>query len=802
MKFQVLTSSHRLAFLPPAPLLLVLSLMLSFVSFVNGVELISPTDSTKCLWLSSPSGTYTLSNDCTYSGAYTADDQAAVLDPTKKASFPQDALTYLPMMTVSQQFTVIGIPSSSGKLPIISGKQIAPLLDVQPGGEVLFKYLHFTGFSFYAGGLQGDWNIPGGFVQFSGVGTDFTKFTMEDSVVDTCSSRGSGGVFGVGWHDSNVNPAKVQIIIRRCDFLNNAASSNAGVLAVVAAVTGSSIIVEDSFFGDNSAGQAGGIFQNNDIFRRHSSIISQEQSYKFDIILRRSFFTGNRAAHMGGIMYYNDNGLVESNANVMTNQESQSVDLMYIRNWPNTLQAPTVKISDNRMGGKARCYEETDGTECYLNPNGNILENYQKKTDGTDLSSTQDNSPALYTDCSTNTVYPNYWQMGFSCIVPTLINNAIPILQIQVTSIFVQRIGSGVQSPSTSGVAVVIALLTPRTAGLNQVVQVILDAAVNDILLPRAVGFGCLVSSKELLCTGSVHATAKKTMISGDSTTASIIRNRRGGRMFEIFKGHSLDISYFTFRAGVSVEGGGGAILVHSLGTAIIVESTFLWCTSNDLFYGGGAIQATGGSAILQVSSSTFKSNVATFFDGGAIGLAEGADALITECTFENNTALTQGGGALNAGGVTTKVNVTKSTFEENFAKTNGGAVSLVNIESGSLSEISMKNNVAGKNGGAAYVVGDACDSIIDSVFQSNEAKTGNGGGIAFVRGSFTQLVNVELSLNEAKEGKGGGMSMEESAIKIKKDVNISHNIAQYGKRNKKQKNRRKTKMLFFFHFH
>ena len=109
-------------------------------------------------------------------------------------------------------------------------------LEVKPGGEVVFKHLHFTGFSFYAGGLQGDWNIPGGFVQFSGVGTDFTKFTMEDSVVDTCSSRGSGGVFGVGWHDTSVNPAKVQIIIRRCDFLNNAASSNAGVLAVVAAV--------------------------------------------------------------------------------------------------------------------------------------------------------------------------------------------------------------------------------------------------------------------------------------------------------------------------------------------------------------------------------------------------------------------------------------------------------------------------------------------------------------------------------------------------------------------------------------
>ena len=100
-------SSHRPPSLPPLTRLLWVLSLLS-CSSVNGVELISTTDPSKCLWLSAPSGSYTLSHDCTYSGAYEAAAQDAILDATKKAALTSAFSHYLPIMTVSAPFTVIG----------------------------------------------------------------------------------------------------------------------------------------------------------------------------------------------------------------------------------------------------------------------------------------------------------------------------------------------------------------------------------------------------------------------------------------------------------------------------------------------------------------------------------------------------------------------------------------------------------------------------------------------------------------------------------------------------------------------
>ena len=152
-------------------------------------------------------------------------------------------------------------------------------------------------------------------------------------------------------------------------------------------------------------------------------------------------------------------------------------------------------------------------------------------------------------------------------------------------------------------------------------------------------------------------------------------------------------------------DGTGGGIYVTDWGSATISQSQF---TSNEGFFGGGAVASSNNGAVFSITDSTFDSNT-SHFGGGAL-YPNGGIHSVWNSTFTNNSADT--GGAIHSNA--TSVTVNNSTFVGNSATNHGAIDSRVGI-------VIVNNSTFSGNTASGFG-----DTLGDQPTQGGQLRVGN----------------------------------------------------------------------------
>lgn len=230
----------------------------------------------------------------------------------------------------------------------------------------------------------------------------------------------------------------------------------------------------------------------------------------------------------------------------------------------------------------------------------------------------------------------------------------------------------------------------------------------------------------------------------------------------------SLDASTFSANTsnGTSFPQDGGGAIWNS-GTLTITNSTFSGNTHNANGHGGGAILNLG---TMTIKKSVFENNTANGNGGGAIaeGVYFSTPLLdVDESTFRSNSAYGDygDGGALNING---DISVLRSLFSNNSAASNdgfgygqGGAVSIINANASSFTNVTFSTNSATLNGGAIYYRNDNLSlqnvTLVYNRADSDNNSKGDGGSLysdtTFFSSPAPQVSNSILAGNFAANG-------------------------------------------------
>ena len=199
---------------------------------------------------------------------------------------------------------------------------------------------------------------------------------------------------------------------------------------------------------------------------------------------------------------------------------------------------------------------------------------------------------------------------------------------------------------------------------------------------------------------------------------------------------------------GVSVAAG-GLVKVPSEGSWALTDLTLSGGSAKE----GGAIQANAAGS-LTVDDCTLVGNHAD--DGGAIAARESPVTIRSSAFTDNHATLGAGGGVAvyTASGQT--LTIVDSTFEANSASHWGGAIIVTGYGYTELEGVVVSDNVAGDDGGGAYVAGQEVLSVYESTFTGNQSTGGQGGGL-WGYPYRLDLIDVSLTDNEAGAEGGGG---------------------------------------------
>ncbi len=187
-----------------------------------------------------------------------------------------------------------------------------------------------------------------------------------------------------------------------------------------------------------------------------------------------------------------------------------------------------------------------------------------------------------------------------------------------------------------------------------------------------------------------------------------------------------------------------GRIFTISTGVTLNLKNLILQNgnTTDD----GGAISNSG---TLTINNSTIKNNTAGNDGGGIANI--GGTVTITDSIISNNTAPNNGGGVSNYDG---NITVNRCDIEFNEAANDGGGICSI----GALSELSVtnstiRNNIAGNSGGGIVNM-EGTVTVTNSTINNNDAAN-DGGGISNNWGNVT-VTNSSIKNNTAGNAGGG----------------------------------------------
>lgn len=208
-------------------------------------------------------------------------------------------------------------------------------------------------------------------------------------------------------------------------------------------------------------------------------------------------------------------------------------------------------------------------------------------------------------------------------------------------------------------------------------------------------------------------------VIQGDGAAKTIIDGYSSDRVFHILAGkvkiaqvkliNGSALGNFNYGGGVNVEANAQLTLVKS-----VIENNQSW-------QGGGLYNA--GKTILK--RSTIQKNSVFGFGGGIANTSTG-DLRLEAVSVAQNSATMDGGGIRNSGALI----INASVIHDNTAE-NGAGIAHVGANNTALVNSTLANNVAQKQGGGIYSVGDL--SLYHVTVANNQINTvgyGKGAGI------------------------------------------------------------------------
>ena len=188
----------------------------------------------------------------------------------------------------------------------------------------------------------------------------------------------------------------------------------------------------------------------------------------------------------------------------------------------------------------------------------------------------------------------------------------------------------------------------------------------------------------------------------------------------------------------------------------------------------GGAIHSTAGTH-LTIHRSSFINNVAGY-SGGAIS-APKSSLLLNETHFYGNLADMNGGAIICSWNRQVDISqvdmVGNNTFHNNSCQHYGGAICFVGLNA-NATHLTLKENVAGRGGGAMYVRKSSATLHGNVTIASNTAET--GGGIRADRSYIRVTGDCSLAWNNATFG--GAMNTLYGTVSIQGPTQFTHNTA------------------------
>lgn len=223
----------------------------------------------------------------------------------------------------------------------------------------------------------------------------------------------------------------------------------------------------------------------------------------------------------------------------------------------------------------------------------------------------------------------------------------------------------------------------------------------------------------------------------------------------------------FTVTGGYSQGGGSGAGMLNVGVTVTVANCVFRGNQAPSAF---GAAMYNTSEAVVTVIDSLFTENDAA--NGGGAVHTLNAEIIVQGSTFSKNVGLNHGGALYNWNA---KATVSNSTFSENRS-TNGGAMSNRN------SQVVVRNSTFSKNegrfgtGGAIYNGNSADVTVVDAVFDQNEASYGGAVGT-----NQSQVLIVGATFTQNKGVTQGGAMHNQNAGATVFDAIFSKNTSPYG---------------------
>ncbi len=198
-----------------------------------------------------------------------------------------------------------------------------------------------------------------------------------------------------------------------------------------------------------------------------------------------------------------------------------------------------------------------------------------------------------------------------------------------------------------------------------------------------------------------------------------------------------------TFTENFAEFRGGG--MRNELGNPNLTDCTFIANAVGD--EGGG--MSSYGNPILIDCAFTGNSTVNSFSRGG--GLYNAGDSSINNCTFSQNTSVSDGGGMYNYE-LFSLTTLTNCIFTENTADNDGGG--LYNHHSDlTLTGCRFISNSAVNGGGAMYNILESTQTLVNCIFNHNQATYGGAISNEYSSGVVTSLINCTLTANMAPNG-------------------------------------------------
>jgi predicted outer membrane repeat protein len=257
------------------------------------------------------------------------------------------------------------------------------------------------------------------------------------------------------------------------------------------------------------------------------------------------------------------------------------------------------------------------------------------------------------------------------------------------------------------------------------------------------------------------------------------------------------------------LNGDGGALFTDTTtgitSTSFIENQAGIYRLDDGEFIGGDSNNDASGGAIaagshhdaeeegqdisagLSLVNVTFRNNDSAD-DGGAV-FHSGPELSVSGSTFVSNESYTEDGGAISTytwGCQPECVTITGSTFTDNYTDEDGGAIY---VDEGSIRVTSstFTNNTAEDYSGGAIEIDNPFgrpSSIINSLFQSNEADSNDGGGAVYAEEALLTITTSRFYENEAGYGgavnAGGGAWLSISGSDFGRNIAYSDGGAVY----------------------